>query len=168
MIRRIAPLAIAAVLAACATETPYSPADDRGYGFTEQKIESDRYRITFAGNSLTDRQTVETYLLYRAAELTLQNGFDFFQLTENDTEAKRTYSSTGPNSPIFYGRFGFPGYYAYGWGWGYPYDTTIREIRRYSATAYVRLRAGEKPEDDPLAYDARDVIANLGPLIARP
>ena len=59
MIRRIAPLAIAAVLAACATETPYSPADDRGYGFTEQKIESDRYRITFAGNSLTDRQTVE-------------------------------------------------------------------------------------------------------------
>ena len=32
----------------------------------------DRWKVSFSGNSLTDRNTVETYLLYRAAELTDQ------------------------------------------------------------------------------------------------
>ena len=46
----------------------------RGYGFSEQRIEDDRYRITFRGNSSTSRETVENSLLYRAAELTVQTG----------------------------------------------------------------------------------------------
>ncbi|MEO0362560.1 MAG: hypothetical protein AAF322_15680, partial [Pseudomonadota bacterium] len=70
MSRRTFPFAIAAAaaaaLAACATPTPYQPKTSDG-GFTESRVETGRYRVAFAGNSLTDRDTVERYLLFRAA-----------------------------------------------------------------------------------------------------
>ena len=42
--------------------------------------EENRYRVSFAGNSATSLQTVDDYLLYRAAELTVQTGHDWFQV----------------------------------------------------------------------------------------
>ena len=164
------------LLAACATATPYGPAaQGSGYGFSEQQIEQGRFRITFRGNSSTARETVENSLLFRAAELTLQEGYDYFIVEERDTEARTTYSRSGT---AFYGRYGygypfhrpyyaFP-YYAYGFGWGYPYDSYTREITRYSAIAFVTMHSGEKPNDNPRAFDARDVIDNLGPVVLGP
>lgn len=175
MNRSIAAIVAASLIAAaCATSTPYGPAESgRGYGFSEQRIEQNRYRVTFRGNSLTSRETVENALLYRAAEVTLEQGYDYFVAIENDTEAKRTYSTT--TEPAFYGRYGwgypfyrpyygFP-YYAYGFGWGYPYDSYTREITRYTAVAYVAMFKGEKPADNPQAFSAREVIDNLGPYV---
>jgi len=159
----IAVLALgAATLGACATATPYGPTDGR-YGYSEQRIEQDRYRVTFSGNISTPRETVENFLLYRAAELTVQQGFDYFIMTEQDTEADTTYRS----QPIFHagythGSRGFP-YYAYGFSWAHNETTT--ETRRYEAVAYILMRTGEKPADDPDAYDARSVMDNLWPLV---
>ena len=48
----------AGLLAACATPAYYQPMHDEvGYG--EQKLEANRYRVWFSGNSLTPRETVE-------------------------------------------------------------------------------------------------------------
>ncbi len=158
-------------LAACATSTPYGPAPEGGgYGFSEQQIETDRYRVTFSGNSSTTRETVENFLLYRAAELTVEHGFDYFTMLESDTEEKTTYSATS-YYPAFYGRYSYAAgprrayyhfpYYAYGFGWGYPYESYTREINRYTAIAFIKMHKGEKPEGDPHVFDAREVIANL-------
>lgn len=172
----------ALALAACATSTPYGPATEKNpYGFSDQKIEENRYRIVFRGNSSTERETVETYLLFRAAELTLASGYDYFIVTEQDTEESKRYSSSG--YPAFYGRYNygygpyccaFP-YYAYGFGWGYPYgagyggyDTYTREITRYSAIAFIIMQKGQKPADDPQAFDARSVIENLRAYVVAP
>lgn len=169
-----------AVLAACATSTPYGPAaDSGGYGFSEQRIEANRFRVMFRGNSSTDRETVENFLLYRAAELTVANGYDHFIIVENDTEVNSTFRSTTTGfgaggfdplwGPAFYGRYrfgyAFP-YYAWGWGWGAPMDTYTREYTRYSAVAFVLMQKGAKPADEPRAFDARDVIENLQPFVA--
>src|SRR3546814_19669289 len=71
--------------------TPYVPAAvGEGYGHAVQQIESDRFRVSFAGNSLTDRRTVENYLLYRAAELTLAQGKDHFVVVSRETDRKST------------------------------------------------------------------------------
>ena len=106
MLRKLIIGAAGILLAACATATPYGPASQGGgYGFSEQQIEQNRFRIMFRGNSVTSRETVENALLYRAAELTVQQGFDHFIVVENDTEARTTYSGTG--HPAFYGRYGF-------------------------------------------------------------
>jgi hypothetical protein len=156
-----------AVLAGCATQTPYGPADTSGYGFSEQRIEDNRFRIMFRGNSLTDRQTVENYLLFRAAEVTLQNGYDYFIVVEDETEKTTTYSGSRDYGYFnYYGRGRpFP-YYGYGYRWDPFYDDfSIRERNRYTAMAYVLLGRGEKPTDRPTAYDARQVIQNLRDVI---
>ncbi len=174
MLRQLTLAGVAILLAACATATPYGPAaQGGGYGFSDQQIEQNRFRITFRGNSVTSRETVENALLYRAAELTVQQGYDYFVVVENDTEARTSYRGT--TYPAFYGRYGygypfhhpsyaFP-YYAYGFGWGYPYDTYTREITRYSAVAFVTMHEGSKPAGNAQAFDAREVMANLGPYV---
>jgi len=172
MLRVFFAAGVTLLLAACATSTPYGPATGNNpYGFSDQKIEDNRYRIVFRGNSSTTRETVETFLLYRAAELTVESGFDYFIVSEQDTEANKRYSAS-PN-PAFYGRYnyGFGGpfccafpYYAYGWGWGSPYDYggyDAREITRYTAIAFVTMHKGPKPADNPQAFDARSVMDNL-------
>jgi hypothetical protein len=66
-------------LAGCAKPTPYQAAAERsGYGYSEQEIGKNQYRIGFNGNGITPRETVDRYLRYRAAELTDEKGFDYF------------------------------------------------------------------------------------------
>jgi hypothetical protein len=168
--RRLILAAALGLLAACATATPYQPAADGAYGFQEQQIETNRVRISFRGNSLTERDTVETYLLYRAAELTLQNGKDYFVLVDRDTEEHSRLQAVG----------GTPSHYAfdywyfsprYGWApwydpfWDYP---DYRQVTRYEAVGEIAMFDGQKPADNPNAFDAREVQANLQGRIVRP
>src|SRR6201999_4564887 len=64
----VSALAVAALtLAACETATPYQPIGahnrEASGGYADQQIEANRWRITFSGNDLTARDTVERYLL---------------------------------------------------------------------------------------------------------
>jgi hypothetical protein len=82
-------LALAAGLAACATPTPYQPnvpGQQTSGGYSELRLEQNRFRVTFTGNSLTSRETVEAYLLFRAAELTTQQGYDWFSIVDRHTD----------------------------------------------------------------------------------
>lgn len=178
----------ALALTACATATPYQPAGLSGGsdGFRESRIESNRFRVGFQGNSLTSRDTVEMYLLYRAAELTLQNGYDWFAVADRDTEANRRLVGTpdpfGPRfgyaDPFFYPRYGRrwgPSWRYYGargywspWSPAFPQDFDVREVTRYEATAEIILGRGPKPGGDVNAFDAREVVENLRPRIVYP
>lgn len=162
--------AAAGLLAGCATPTPYQPATDR-YGFEEQRIENNRVRITFRGNSLTDRETVETYLLYRAAEVTLESGKDYFIVANRDTEEHSRLQGMGPR----YSRFAFDyWFFSPRRGWSPWYDpfwdepSSYREVTRYEAIAEIAMFDGQKPAGDPNAFDAREVQANLQGEIVRP
>lgn len=160
------------LLAACASPTPYQAADESRRGYAEQQIETNRFRISFEGNSLTDRETVETYLLYRAAELTVEQGYDYFTVVTRATDEDTRITATGWNSSYY---SAFPVHYSYfhprwGWrGWHDPFwdETRYRETTRYEASAEIFLGRGTKP-NDPNAFDARDVIANLSDEIVRP
>ncbi|MDX2274125.1 MAG: hypothetical protein NW206_01645 [Hyphomonadaceae bacterium] len=161
-------------LAACATQTPYQPAagsSSSAYGFQEQRIESNRLRITFRGNTLTNRDTVETYLLYRAAEATVQSGFDYFIVANRDTEEHTRLQGTGARYP----RFGFDyRYFSPRRGWSPWYDpfwadpVDYREVTRYEAVAEIAMFNGPKPANDANAFDAREVMRNLEGSIVRP
>jgi hypothetical protein len=163
--------AAAGLLAACATATPYQPAAATGsYGYVESRIENNRFRVTFSGNSLTERETVENYLLYRSAELSVAEGYDYFVVANRNTDKKSRFISDRPSYPGFY-----PDYMWYHprWGWRHYYDpfwddTTFREVTRYEASAEIVLGKGPKPAADAHAFDARQVIANLQSKIARP
>ena len=157
------------LLAACATATPYQPAADGAYGFREQSIESNRVRLTFRGNSLTERDTVETYLLYRAAEITLERGKDYFVLANRETDERTRLQSVGGRPYMFdyyyfAPRYGWAPWYDPFWG-DYP---DYREVTRYEAVAEIQMFDGPKPADNPDAFDAREVQANLQGRIVRP
>lgn len=174
-------LAVAAAatlaLTACATATPYQPigyGGDRG-GYSEQRLEANRYRVSFAGNSVTARDTVEMYMLFRAAELTVQDGFDWFATVNRMTDRDSRY--IGQSDPFFSSRYGpywnpywrfYRGGYWSAWDpyWGRDFD--VREVRRYEASAEIVMGRGPKPSNDPNAFDAREVLENLGPRVARP
>lgn len=163
--------AVAGLLAACATATPYQPASTDRYGFNEQRIENNRVRITFRGNTLTERETVETYLLYRAAEVTLESGHDYFIVADRDTEERTRLQATGPRRS----RFAFDyWYFSPRRGWSPWYDpfwdepSSYREVSRYEAVAEIAMFNGTKPENNPDAFDARDVQRNLQGSITRP
>ena len=173
-------LVIAVSLAACQTATPYQPKTTAG-GFTETRLESNRFKVSFAGNSVTKRETVEGYLLYRAAELALAQGFDSFTIVERRTDrSARTYTTPDP----LYGLYGYGSwrphwrYYGRGYGWrgwdaysGYPFwdqGLDTQTVEKFEATAEIILTHGPKVAADPTAFDARSVIETLGPKIQRP
>jgi len=175
-------------LAACETATPYQAAPPGaaragGYGFSDYRIDDSHFQVTFAGNSMTSRETVEKYLLYRAAELTHQQGFDWFQTADRRTERKTNYY--GDADPFYHSGF----WASYGWGWrpswryggrfgwrawdpwyGDPFWTSsidIREVNRYEATAEITVGKGPPPSGQRV-FNAAEVLANLGPSVVRP
>lgn len=168
MLRIFSIVLLVLILNACATPTPYQVGGEDKLGYRDLKLQENRYRIAFHGNSLTSRETVETYLLYRAAELTLANGMDYFLIQDQDTDIQKTYLSTPPRFSAVYGfgprRRGYP-YYAFGYNWAQP---SVSESTRYAAIAYVYMKKGKAPEEDLNAFDAREVIKNLESKIKRP
>lgn len=155
-------------LSGCETigPTPYQPATASAPGYSEMRIENDRYRVSFQGNSSTSRDVVETYMLYRAAELTLQSGYDNFTVAHRDTNKDVRIRSYGG----YYGGFwGYP-YYPYwrgGW-WGDPYwGPSYSTSTSYDGAIEILMGRGAKGED-PETFDAREVVQNLGSMIGRP
>jgi hypothetical protein len=182
----------AALLSACATGpryTPYQAAQPGKFGFSEQRIEATRYRIIFQGNSRTTRQRVEDSLLLRAANVTIENGYDWFQIVNRATDPK-TYQVRIPSAyssaySSFGGGFGYNGRFAsyrswsprHGWvyyrdpfAFGAFYDPfwgrdEVRNITRFEANAEIILGKGPKPTDRADTFDARDVRTNLTPRL---
>lgn len=72
--------------AACAATGPatYGPADDKGFGFEETRIETDRYRIVYRGSGGMPPDQVEDFALRRAAELALANDYEWFRIVGRD------------------------------------------------------------------------------------
>lgn len=172
-------LAVAVALSGCATATPYHAASltDPAHadGYRELQVEPERWRVVFAGNSLTSRETVETYLLYRAAEMTIQNGYDWFQAVERDTE---DHVSLVVRGLIGAGSSGWEPHWRYTYGvrsgwraWDRDGQDPVFDVQRitaYEAVAEVVMRRGTRPDDDPRAFDARAVKASLENRIIRP
>jgi hypothetical protein len=170
-------------LTACATATPYQP-NVRGQpvsgGYADQRITSNRFKVTFSGNSLTSRDTVERYLLYRAAELTIAEGYDGFVLADRQTDkTTRIYADPG-----FGGGYGYGGwrpswrYFGPRWGWRswdpwynnrfWADDVDVRTVEKYEASAEIVMYRGASPGGPETSFNAREVAANLGPGIVRP
>ncbi len=160
-------------LGACETATPYQPlgaaASRAAGGYFDHQIDSDRWQVGFKGNDVTGRETVERYLLYRAAELTVGQGCDWFVAVGRRTDVKVqgfVDPYWGPRWGLY--RRGYGARYGY-WGdpfWG-PGGVAVSQTDRFQATAEIVIGHGPKPNDRQ-AFDARSVIQHLGPTIRAP
>ena len=106
--------------------------------------------MTFAGNSATSLDSVRSYMLYRAAEVTVESGNDYFVVVDQNTQSTTTYRGTG-STPFGFGT-GFRGDGGFGVGVSsfsaYPDDS-------FTAWADIVVGKGPKPAGDLNAYDAQ-------------
>ncbi|WP_461344163.1 CC0125/CC1285 family lipoprotein [Brevundimonas sp. GN22] len=151
--------ASALALTACASLAPYGPQmAARGQGYSEQQIESNRFRVTYSGVGAVG--PVADLALYRAAELATQNGYDWFEVTQRWIDGRpdsaggvRPNVSIGASS----GRYG-------GWstsGVGVGVGLNLNGPSPTSTTLEVVMGRGSKP-DSPEAYSARGVLEAIG------
>lgn len=159
-------LALAIALAACATPpTPYQPIGEARYGYAEEQIDAETWRVRFAGNTATDRAVVEDYVLYRAAEIATANGADGFVVLKEDVEKDVAYYG---NTYQPFGAYHFGhGHHHSGFGYGIGYGT-VRADNRYTDHLRIRLFKTVAPEGQGASYDARAILRVLGPKIVRP
>lgn len=164
MSRLTLPLIAAAglVLSACASLAPYgAQTGPGGQGYAEQRIESNRFRVTY--NGVGAPGPVMDMALLRAAELTTAEGFDWFEVTQRWADG-RLDSAGGmrPSLGVSYGagrgsgRYG--NYSASGVGVGV--GLNFSGPSPTSTTLEVVMGKGSKP-DRPNAYDARSVQDGL-------
>ena len=156
MIRRTAVSALL-VLGACATETVYGPAtSDRAKGYSEMAIENNRFRITYRDNTM---ELARSRALRRAAEITLERGDDWFQVVSAYSDTGELAGGGGSSVSIG-GSSGSSGRSSFGVGVGVslPIGGGSGPVEHVME---IVTAPGPKP-DNPDAYDAADVIANLG------
>jgi hypothetical protein len=88
----------ALVLVGCAT--PYGSQGITG-GFTELELEPNIWRINYGGNGFTTAETVQTYWLYRCAEITLEKGFAGFEVISNTHLVQGTAREVRVAGPVY-------------------------------------------------------------------
>ena len=144
----------ALAMSACASLAPYGPQQSaRGQGFSEQRIESDRFRVTY--NGVGAPGPVADRALFRAAQLTVDQGYDWFEVTQRWIDG-RPDSAGGvrPSVSIGAGSSRYGGYRSSGVGVGLGLD--LSGPQPTSTTLEIVMGRGAKP-DRPDAYDARRV-----------
>ena len=154
----IALVASTAALAACASLAPYGPQRGLGgQGFSEQRIESDRYRVSY--NGVGAAGPVADRALLRAAQLTTEQGYDWFEITQRYIDG-RPDSAGGvrPSLGLGYGSSNYGGWRSSGTSVGL--GLNFSGPSPTSTTLEVRLGKGQRP-DRPEAYDAREIQRSL-------
>ena len=146
-----------ALLGACATSAPYGPASsDSAKGYSVQPIENNRFRIAYRDNSM---DVARSRALRRAAEVTLEKGDEWFLVVN-------AYSDTGElagggSSVSIGGGSSSGGRSSVGVGVGISLPLGGGSSGPVEHVMEIVTAPGEKP-DNPNAYNASDVLANLG------
>ncbi|MDX1294114.1 MAG: hypothetical protein R3265_14970 [Hyphomonas sp.] len=149
-------LLAASLLAACASNAAYGPATKSGAkGYASQQIETGRYQVSYTDS---DPSRARDRALLRAAELTLQEGSDWFEITSSFTDRSEEGRSGGSSVSIG-GASGSRGRSSVGVGVGIgiPIGGSSGAV---TEVIEIVTGKGEKP-DRPTVYDARSVDINL-------
>ena len=148
----------ALALTACASLAPYAAQrGSGGQGYSEQRIETNRYRVTYNGVGAAGR--VADWALVRAADLTTEQGYDWFEVTQSSTDGRPGGAGgVSPSVSIGGGSSRYGGYSASGVGVGV--SLNFSGPQPTSTTLEVVMGRGPKP-DSPYAYDARSVQGSI-------
>ncbi len=158
-------LSLVIILSGCAT--PYQSKRFSG-GYTDSRIDANTVRVSFYGNGHTTRETVENDMLYRCAEVTLQDGYDYFVIVSGDTTPTfSTYTTPGTynqhtNTNLnVYGNTGYASSSTYGYYQpGHTFHT-----RKFESSVMIKMFNGKKPANLSNAYDAHEIVNYMKPQI---
>ncbi len=87
------------VISGCASQPQsqavYKPAKNSGFGYKETLLGQNKYRVEFKSSG--SAKTAQDYALLRAAELTAEQGYDWFIVTKRDVDSNADKKSLGPD-----------------------------------------------------------------------
>lgn len=153
------PLALlfaALALAGCETTAAYGPAATPGrVGYFDQQIEPERYRVSYHGPSGMSPAEAQDLAMLRAAEVTLERGYDWFRVVDRFGDRA---AATTPRFSLGVGGTSFGRNSAVGVGT----STGFGGQATYIANLEILLGRGEKPASFD-AYDARQVAQAIRP-----
>ncbi len=117
-------------------------------GYSETQIQKDVFQVSFKCNDATTYDAMKGLLAYRCAEITLQNGYDYFiVIQEKDITTEDSWGMAGGRRR---------------------YDASLQTVKAPGATVLIKLKHGKKPEEDMRAFDAREILTHIGPRIKQP
>ncbi len=153
-------------LASCATK--YVPMSDSIFsdhtGYAETPIDSSTYEVTFTGNQQTSAEVVGRYAIYRAAEITVDKGFDYFIVIDRDNSSA-TVVTTGP--PMTSTGAPQTDLVAHTTTTTTTTTQTVQVGTMHTSTKTIRMFKGQRPADNAQAYDAKSMVAMMAPSINR-
>ncbi len=155
-------------LVGCSQQTYYSPASN-GYGYTERQIGPERYQVVFAGNHKTRRETAHQYVLFRAAQLADQEGFQYVAINDQTQRIER-YGDlrSRPTQRVDLGlEDGYGGSGGSSSRNGGDDDQIRSTVERYQAILDVSFYQDKAsiPSTNKEVYQTDEVLKDLGKLI---
>lgn len=133
-------LASVAAAPACAHDAFRKAKKEGQVGYTDQKVSPSRAMVTFQGDAAMDPSLIYEYALLRAAQVTLDAGFDwFFAIAPENASAENAQAvQEGEAAPGPYGDF-MPFY----------------DPAAHTVSLDLAMGHGQKPVNNPGAFDAR-------------
>ena len=159
MIRLLLPLIAVLAIAGCATTpTVYqAAAGPQGVGWSDMRIETDRYRVTFQGGPGAPPEQVSDFALLHAADLAIAQGYDWFRVTQRSMRPQGRDS--GARLSIGTGSASYGRHSAVGLGVGTSFD--LGGGPSLAQTIEILLGKGPAPRD-PDVYVAQEVRRTIG------
>jgi hypothetical protein len=136
-------LAIGASLSACSLTSWFRKEPPPQASYDVARVGDATYRIDLQGLESTSRHGVTLNLLRRAASVTLEEGYDYFIVSGGEVRGENEvrpvpFAGSYPESPS-----------------GSLAEGAAGLSQRYSGSVLFHIFKGEKPPDNPLAFDAR-------------
>lgn len=137
----------------------YGPETTWHRGYTNTQIDSNTFTVSYDGLPDTSSQTVQNYMLYRCAELTFQNGFDYFIIIDKHISARHDQNCNQT----------FDTHKDKKGNWVPPESGSMdcEDTISYTANATIKTYKGKKPANNPFAYNANELMMYLNSQINR-
>jgi len=149
---KITAIAFLTVVAVAGCATPYQPKNlDGGFGFSSMQLGESAFEVRFQGGAFDSQERASDFALLRAAELTLEKGFKYF-IIDNDENTQETgvFSTPVWSSTTHTFAGSTTNYYG-----GNTYSVSEPASRK------VIVCFKEKPDWPGLVYDAQFVVQSV-------
>lgn len=126
----------------CCCATPYkrnSWLEEWPGGFATTRINDNTYIITFRGNYFTPYQKAQNDAMYRAAQVTIDAGYDYFVVTNSSTMPPENNLESSYKVPF------------------------VNQKESHTAVIAIKTYNGSVPAGLPNAYDAKEIITHVEP-----
>ena len=142
--KRLYPLAIAALLGGCVAE--YQKGDFWGTGFYDTQLAENVFEVTYQGESEAHR--VRDFAMLRASEITLEHGFRYFKILAEHDQAE--------HGTIVTGGYGIPSYNAVT-NTTESYDVPVSSVSYTEHGSTKRIVCFKDKPEGAVVYDAEFV-----------